>query len=100
MTAPTDNNRVSIKYDKTITLASGNEDGFIRSYKRWHRMGKTIVYDDDEQGAGETPGLFSVDGRAGMGDYYIMDMFRARQGSATTDQITVRPTATLYWHEK
>lgn len=100
MTAPTDNSRVTIKYDKTTTLASGNEDGFIRRYSRWHPMRKSLVYDDDESGGGEISGARSVPGKAGMGDYYILDLFRARQGSATTDQLTVRPESTLYWHEK
>lgn len=100
MTAPTDNSRVTIKYDKTVTLASGNEDGFIRSYKRWHPMKKTLVYDDDEVGGNEQAASYSTEGRAGMGDYYVLDFFRARQGSATSDQLTVRPESTLYWHEK
>lgn len=100
MTAPTDNSRVTIRYDKTVTLASGNEDGFIRNYKRWHPMKKTLVYDDDETGGGTSVSGMSSEGRAGMGDYYVLDFFRARQGSATTDQLTVRPEATLYWHEK
>lgn len=100
ITAPTDNSRVTIKYDKTITLSSGNEDGFIRTYKRWHPMGKTLVYDDDELGGGTNPGIYSVDGKAGMGDYYVVDIFRARQGSTASDQLSVRPQATLYWHEK
>lgn len=100
MTAPTDNSRLSIKYDKVITLSSGNEDGFIRSYKRWHPMRKTIVYDDDENGGNETASSLSILGKAGMGDYYICDLFRARQGSATADQLSVRPEATLYWHER
>lgn len=100
MVAPTDNSRVTIKYDKTITLASGNEDGFIRRFSRWHPMKKTLVYDDDETGGAQSPQSLSTLGKAGMGDYYIIDMFRARQGSATTDQLTVRPEATLYWHER
>lgn len=100
MTAPTDNSRVTIKYDKIVTLASGNEDGFIRTYKRWHPMKQTIVYDDDETGGGTTVSVQSTEGKAGMGDYYVMDMFRARQGSAVSDQLTVRPQSTLYWHEK
>lgn len=100
MTAPTDNSRVTIKYDKVVSLASGNEDGFIRTYKRWHPMKSTLVYDDDELGGGEKATSYSTLGKAGMGDYYVMDMFRSRQGAATTDQLTIRPEATLYWHEK
>jgi len=100
MTAPTDNSRVSIKFDKTMMMSSGNEDGFIRSYKRWHPMKKTLVYDDDENGGTQLASAFSAEGRAGMGDYYVLDLFRARQGSATSDQLSIRPTSTLYWHEK
>nr|UBJ26154.1 capsid protein [Red panda feces-associated gemycircularvirus] len=100
MTAPTDNSRVTIKYDKTVSLASGNEDGFIRKYKRWHPMKKTLVYNDDEIGGNEQASVLSAVGKAGMGDYYVLDLFRARQGSATSDQLTVRPESTLYWHEK
>lgn len=100
MTAPTDNSRVTIKYDKTMMMSSGNEDGFIRSCKRWHPMKKTLVYDDDENGGSEQASAFSSEGRAGMGDYYVLDLFRARQGSATSDQLSIRPTSTLYWHEK
>lgn len=100
MTAKVDNTRVTLKYDKTCTLASGNEDGFIRKYQRWHSMQKTLVYNDDELGGGETAQSFSTQGRAGMGDYYVLDLFRARTGSTTSDQLSFRPEATLYWHEK
>lgn len=100
MIAKTDNSRVTIKYDKTITLSSGNEDGFIRKYNRYHPMNKTLVYDDDELGGGTNASTYSTEGKAGMGDYYVVDLIRARQGSATSDQLTFRPEATLYWHEK
>jgi len=100
MTAKVDNTRVTLKYDSTVSLASGNEDGFIRKYNRWHSMRKTLVYDDDELGGASTARTLSTEGKAGMGDYYVLDMFRARQGSATTDQLSFRPEATLYWHEK
>ncbi|QCX35062.1 capsid protein [Blackfly genomovirus 3] len=100
MIAPTDNSRLTVKYDKVITLSSGNEDGFIRSYKRWHPMSKTLVYNDDEIGGGMFTATKSALGKAGMGDFYVCDIFRARQGSASTDQLSVCPEATLYWHEK
>lgn len=100
MTAKVDNTRVSLKYDKTCTLASGNEDGFIRKYNRWHSMRKTLVYNDDELGGGQAAQQFSTQGRAGMGDYYVLDIFRARTGSTASDQLSFRPEATLYWHER
>lgn len=100
MTARVDNTRVTLKYDNTCNLASGNEDGFIRKYNRWHSMRKTLVYDDDELGGGTTSRNFSTEGKAGMGDYYVVDLFRARTGSTTSDQLSFRPESTLYWHEK
>lgn len=100
MTAPTDNQRVTIKYDRTVSLASGNEDGFIRKYTRYHPMKKTLVYDDDQVGGIELASNYSVLGKAGMGDYYVVDLFRARDGATTSDQLLVRPESTLYWHEK
>lgn len=100
MTAKVDTSRVTLRYDKTCTMASGNEDGFIRKYSKWHPMYSTIVYNDDELGGGETSATYSTTGRAGMGDYYVIDMFRAREGSTPSDQLSVRPHTTLYWHER
>lgn len=100
MTAKVDNTRVTLKYDKTCSLASGNEDGFIRKYNRWHDMHKTLVYNDDELGGVTNAQSFSTTGKAGMGDYYVLDLFRARTGSTTSDQLSFRPESTLYWHEK
>ncbi|QCX35064.1 capsid protein [Blackfly genomovirus 4] len=100
MTAPTDNSRLTIKYDKTITIASGNEGGAIRKYNRWHGMNKTLVYNDDEAGGDEQTTYLSTVGKAGMGDYYVLDYFKARIGSTTSNQLSFAPNATLYWHEK
>jgi len=100
MTARTDNSRVTVKYDKTITISAGNDDGVIRKYKRYHPMNSTLVYDDDELGGGENMASYSNLGKAGMGDYYVVDMFRARDGSTASDKLYFRPTSTLYWHEK
>lgn len=100
MTAKVDNRRVTLRYDKTTSLASGNEDGFIRKYNRWHAMRKTLVYDDDELGGVTSPRSFSTEGKGGMGDYYVLDLFRARTGSTTGDLLSFRPEATLYWHER
>jgi len=100
LTAPLDNSRISVKYDKTITIASGNEDGVIRKYNRWMPMNHNLVYDDDEAGGGKAGDRFSVQGKAGMGDYYIMDYFRPRDGSNGDNHLQFAPQATLYWHEK
>nr|UQS94347.1 MAG: putative capsid protein [Corcyphos virus 4] len=100
MTAKVDQTRVTLKYDKTVNIASGNEQGAVRKYNRWHPMNKTLVYNDDELGGTEQPSAYSTSGKAGMGDYYVIDLFRARNGAGSTDQLSFRPEATLYWHEK
>jgi len=99
-TAPVDTSRVSLKYDKTITIASGNEEGVIRKYKRWHPMGHNLLYDDDELGGNEAASNFSVSSRIGMGDYYVLDIIKPRVGSTSASQLLFQPTSTLYWHEK
>lgn len=100
MIAPVDTTRVTLKYDKVISIASGNEDGCIRAYSRWHPMNKNLVYDDDEVGASENSNDFSVTSKAGMGDYYVVDIFRPRIGGAVNNQLSINPSSTLYWHEK
>lgn len=99
-TAPTDQTRVTVKYDKTITIKADNEEGVMRNYSRWHPMYSNLVYDDDELGSLKSSATMSVDGKAGMGDYFVIDLFRSRAGSTSTDQLLFRPQATLYWHER
>lgn len=100
MLAQIDNLRVDVKYNKTISIASGNEDGIIRKYKRWHPMNKNLTYDDDESGASYTDSKFSVKDKRGMGDYYVVDYFTPRVGAATTNRLRVGINSTLYWHER
>lgn len=100
MTAKVDNERLTIKYDKTITLSSGNDDGMIRKYSRWHGMNHNLEYNDDEAGGTMTSGQFSVTSKRGMGDYWIIDLFRPRAGSSTANQLSYGTESTLYWHER
>lgn len=100
MIAQVDNSRFTVMYDKTRSIASGNEDGLIRSYKLWHPMRKTLVYDEDESGGGVNSQVQSSLSRAGMGDYWVIDYFQPRTGAVSTDQLLFRPQAKLYWHER
>ena len=100
ITAPTDNTTISVKYDRTISIASGNEQGTIRRYRRFHRMGHNIIYADDEQGGTESESFVSARGKPGMGDYYVIDIFQPRFGGTAASQLRFEPSATLYWHEK
>lgn len=100
MIAKVDTSRVTIKYDHTCTIATGNQNGMIRTYNKWHPMNKNLRYDDDENGGNMTTSAFSVTAKQGMGDYYVIDIFRPLTGSTSTDVLTFAPQATLYWHEK
>jgi len=100
MVAPTDNSRVSIKYDKTRIISSGNSSGVLRKFSMWHPMNKTLYYDDDETGGGKAQAKFSVTGKQGMGDYYVCDFFYAGLGATSSDAMNFNPNSTLYWHEK
>lgn len=99
-TAKVDTERISLKYDKTCTIASGNEEGVIRRYNRWHKMGHNLMYDDDEAGGSKVPSFTSVDSKIGMGDYWVIDIIKPRVGSTSTDQLLFNAESTLYWHER
>lgn len=100
ITAPVDNSRLSIKFDKTWTLQSGNTNGVVRERKLWHPMNKNLVYDDDENGDIEQSSYYSVDSKAGMGDYYVIDFIQPGTGATQTDLLQISANSTLYWHEK
>lgn len=98
--APVDNTRVSLKFDKTWILRSGNQSGTVREMKLWHGMNKTLMYGDDESGDAESTSYQSVASKVGMGDYYIMDLLYPGAGATASDLVQLSPNSTLYWHEK
>lgn len=98
--APVDTSRVTLKFDKTWILRSGNQNGNIYERKLYHPMKKTLVYDDDENGVTEVPSQFSVGSKAGMGDYYVYDIYSPGSQGQASDQLIVYANTTLYWHEK
>lgn len=98
--APVDTRRITVKYDKTMTIRSGNANGTVREKKLWHPMNHNLVYDDDEAGDVETGAYVSTASKAGMGDYYVLDMIGAGTGGTTSDLILIQANSTLYWHEK
>lgn len=99
-TAPIDSSRITLKYDKTRTYSSGNQAGFVKRINMWHPMNKNLVYDDDENGETNTSSYRSVDGKAGMGDYYVLDFFAPGGTRDAADILQVSTDSTLYWHEK
>nr|QXN75548.1 MAG: capsid protein [Genomoviridae sp.] len=100
MTAKLDSGRITVKYDVTRTINSGNQTGVLRTFKMWHPMNKNLLYGNDEQGDSETADLHSTLGRAGMGDFYVLDFLQAAGFALAGDSLSFNPEATLYWHEK
>jgi hypothetical protein len=100
ITAPLDRTRINVKYDKTRMIKSGNADGTMRSYKLWHPMRQTLVYDEDEEGDAQNTTAMSTTGKPGMGDYYVVDIFVPLLGATTLDAVKIDSTSTLYWHER
>lgn len=98
MTAITDKKRITVMSDTTRTIRAGNESGTIQKFSRYYRLNKTLVYNDDE--AGEvTATNYLTSPSAGMGDFYVVDIFRARFGNQNST-LYFTPHAKLYWHEK
>lgn len=103
ITAPLDTSQISVMYDKTRYLKSGNDAGQTRIVNIWHPMRKNIVYNEDQNGESLNESFYSVHGKPGMGDYYIVDFFRSAfiQGEATSNSdLYFEPSATYYWHER
>lgn len=99
--APLDTSRITVKYDKTKTIKSGNQVGTHREFKVWHPMNHNLVYGDDEDGATMDTAYTSVTSKAGMGNYFILDIVNPLQDQgADTDTIRIDINSTLYWHEK
>lgn len=98
--AKLDTTRITVKYDKTRIVRSGNDSGTIRTYKIWHPMNKNIVYDDDERAGDMDSAFISTTSKPGMGDYWIVDMFRPLLGAGAGDELAISSESTLYWHEK
>lgn len=100
LNAQTDPTRVTVKYDRTTVVSSGNSSGKLKLCNLWHPMNSTLMYDDDETGAQMTSNKYSTYGRIGMGDYLVADFIVAGIGGTSTDLMTFNPCATLYWHER
>lgn len=101
ISAKTDTSHISVKYDVTRFIQSGNQSGVLRNYKIWHPMEANLVYDDEEHGDRmESRKFFSVTGKQGMGDYYIMDIFNPHGDAVNSGELLFNPNSTLYWHER
>lgn len=69
-----------VMYDKIIIIVVGNEFGSICKYNWYYLMNKIFVYNDEERGDMEEFVYYLVGFKVGMGDYYVVDIFRFRVG--------------------
>ena len=100
-TAPLDTSYITVKYDKTRSIRSGNQNGRTTTRSFWHPMNKNLVYNDDESGPFTLTQGPSTRAKAGMGDYYVIDIISTSSPqNTTTSQLQWIPEATLYWAEK
>ena len=96
--AKADTKRISVMYDKTITINAGNSNGIIRNTKRWHGMNKNLEYEDEEYGNVEVTSPFSTVSNRGMGDCYVIDFINGTGG--VNDNMEFSVESKIYWHEK
>jgi len=98
-TAPLDNNRITVAYDRTFHFRSGNGSAHVHNMKLWHPMNKKFYYRDDESGDGNNTSVLHTSGIKGMGDYFIVDIWQGATPE-TDDVLTVSYEGTLFWHER
>ena len=63
-------------------------------------MESNLAYREEQQGETMTESAVSVTGRVGMGNYYVIDMFRKHGNNDDQSTLTFTPEATFFWHEK
>ncbi|WGD01118.1 MAG: capsid protein [Genomoviridae sp.] len=100
MNAPVDRGRFTILRDRTRQLKSGNSDGMLRRYSDWLPMRKGLLYADEEVGPEQSGSRWSTMSKQGMGDVFIVDIFRTTVSADAADLLNWRPNATLHWHER
>lgn len=99
LTAKVDTKSVTVTYDKTVSLNSGNTAGSVRIFKRWHPLNKNVTYFDDEDGNGMDVNYLSSRTNNGAGDMYIFD-YITNLGSPNPTTCTISAEGTFYWHER
>jgi len=90
---------VRIWSDTTQRVESLSDNGTFRFHRRYHRLMKRLRYDDNETGDDVDSTFYSINDRASLGDFLIMDIFGCADNAADSN-LTINSDATYYWHEK
>lgn len=91
--------RVTVWSDFTRQLRSQNSAGVWHNIKLWHPFNKNIVYDQHEEADEKQDNKWSVQGKAGIGDIYVLDYFSCANG-VIDDVAELGYSSTYYWHER
>jgi len=101
--AKTDKRYVTVLHDSRRALNGQNDSARWYHLKKWHPINKSIVYNEKEEGkeGSDTAAYaqWSVDGKPGIGNVFIYDMFACAQGTIN-DQLEFNPQGVYYWHER
>ena len=96
-----DTTKINVHSDRLVTLRSANDVPSPRIVKHFTPINKTIVYDDEEIGVGMQSSYYSVQGKSGIGDLYVLDFFECPvPNDTTTTTLNISSQFTSYWHEK
>lgn len=98
--AALDRDRITVHYDKKRTINAGSAGGVTRHFPIWHGFNKNFKYDDVEDGGNIGTSPFCSEGKYGLGNVYIVDLFACGLGSGAEDELEFTPSTTMYWHEK
>lgn len=97
--ATIDTDNVTLMYDKTRVFRGGNGESRIHNVRLWHPINKNFIYDNEEDGDDENQSIWHTEGKAGMGDFYIVD-FIVCSSSSTSATMQMIPNGRIYWHER
>lgn len=93
-------NDVTVHYDAKRIIGTKNESGGTIVRKIWHPLNKTMHYVFDEGGSDDYSGsAFAAAGRSGLGDVFVLDLFKTDYGQST-DHLQMDVNTTVYWHER
>lgn len=100
MNAPINTLKATVHSDTTKIVKSGNESGHLHKYKSWIPFNKNFVYDDGEEGMDMSSSPWAADGKAGMGDIFVIDFYKTLGTTTEDDVLKIQQVATLYWGER
>lgn len=100
ITAPVDHQRNRVMYDRTFSMNCPSGTVTNRTFKFYHPLNKTIIYNDDENNTGIGQTGYSATSSSPLGDIYILDVFKSASNPGTAAQLLFTPECTYYWHER